>query len=414
MQVHIDPRRVLATLRALARFGAQGKGVSRPALSPEDMAARRWLAGQMREAGLEADIDAVGNVYGRTPGVRHALLVGSHSDSVPNGGWLDGALGVVYGLEAARAWRAQQPHAPVGIDVIAFSDEEGRYLSCLGSRSFCEALDGIDPGRLQYGGATLAEAAAAAGLPAQGLARLEPARHLAYLEAHIEQGPRLDDGGLDVGIVTGIAGMQRYLVQFGGRADHAGTTPMAVRKDAALAAFEFALACEAALRRAGGPDSVWNFGALALQPGVANVVARSATLTVEFRDLSPEVLERLAQALHECVSLRDGQRGVSVAATRQNALAPARMDPALQAHLQAQARQAGARSLALPSGAIHDAMVLARRVPTAMLFIPSIGGRSHTPVEDTAERHIMLGAEVFCGALARAAQQAAPGGAAAK
>ncbi|MFC4276872.1 M20 family metallo-hydrolase [Achromobacter aloeverae] len=394
--MQIDTERVLATLRRLARFGARGEGVCRPALSEDDMAARRWLADQMREAGLDARIDAVGNVYGRTPGARRALLVGSHSDSVPTGGWLDGALGVVFGIEAARVWRSQWPDAPIGIDVVSFSDEEGRYLSCLGSRAFCGELDAGQWDALAYEGRTLRQAAADAGLPSpQDLARLDPQRHLAYLEAHIEQGPRLDRAGLDIGVVTGIAGMHRYIATFSGRADHAGTTPMDMRHDAGMAAFEFAVECEARFRQVGAADSVWNFGAVAFKPGVANVVPKVAELTVELRDLSEDVMARMGAALAALAAERDGVRQVGVRLARQGALSPASMDARLcQALDQAAAARQGSR-MAMPSGAIHDAMLLARHVPTGMMFVPSIDGRSHTPVENTADRHLALGAQVF-------------------
>lgn len=406
MQTEIDTARVLSGLRTLARHGATGRGVTRPALSADDMAARQWLAEQMREAGLQVSIDAVGNVYGRSPGVQRAVLVGSHVDSVPNGGWLDGAMGVIYALETARAWLSQHAQQPVGIDVIAFSDEEGRYLSCLGSRSFCHALDGTSLDTLTHAGLRFTDAVRQAGLADRDSAHFDPVRHVAYVEAHIEQGPRLEQAGLDLGIVTGIAGMTRYQVSFAGRADHAGTTPMSMRQDAALAAFDFALSCERALREAAGPDSVWNFGALSLQPGAANVVARRAELTVEFRDLAQPVMQAMEAALLRTVASHDGQRQVRVSAQRQNTLPPAMMDDALQSLLTDKAVQRGASHMAMHSGAIHDAMLLARHVPTAMLFVPSIGGRSHCPEEDTAAHHIALGAQVFCDAVCEAALQA--------
>ena len=401
MRLEIDTTRVLATLRRLAQFGAIGQGVCRPALSAEDVAARHWLVQEMAAAGLEASIDEVGNVYGRSPGVSRAILIGSHTDSVPTGGWLDGALGVVYGLEAARAWHLAHPDIDVGIDVISFSDEEGRFLSCLGSRAFCGEVS-----REQYASATseghaFLDVALAQGLPDGVQAALDPARHIAYLEAHIEQGPRLDGENLDIGVVSGIAGMQRYIVSFSGRADHAGTTPMAVRQDAAMAAFEFALECERRFQALAASDSVWNIGALTLAPGVANVVPKLAEMTVELRDISVGVIASLADALVSLAQEHDGVRGVGIAIRRHGALEPALMDGRLQQALSTAADHAGARHRVMPSGAIHDAMVLASRVPTAMLFVPSIDGRSHTPVENTSEAHIALGAKVFFDAVAQ-------------
>lgn len=397
--IQIDTGRVLKMLRSLAQFGAAGSGVCRPAFSAEDVSSRRWLAEQMREAGLDAQVDSIGNVYGRFPGAKTAVLVGSHSDSVPTGGWLDGALGVVFGIEAARAWKEQCPDSPVGIDVISFSDEEGRYLSCLGSRAFCGELEQVQWDTLSHEGRTLRQATQEAGLPAGNLARLDIARHVAYLEAHIEQGPRLDDADIDIGVVSGIAGMHRYLVNFSGCADHAGTTPMSVRQDAGMAAFEFALECERRFQKVKAADTVWNFGAIQFTPGVANVVPKEASLTVEVRDISETILRNLQTELETLAAERDGARKVGVKLQRQGALAPAMMDARLCTALQRAADAHQCKSMTLPSGAIHDAMVMARHLPTGMLFVPSIGGRSHTPVENTSEHHIMLGAKVFFDAL---------------
>ena len=407
--ITVDTGRVVASLKTLAGFGANGRGVCRPALSVDDMAARRWLAGQMTDAGLDVVIDAVGNVYGSTPGVARSVLIGSHSDSVPTGGWLDGALGVIYGIETARAWRAAHPDSPIGIDVVSFSDEEGRYLSCLGSRAFCGVLDDEALAASLVDGRSFFDVAREAGLDGLPRARLDRARHLAYFEAHIEQGPKLDGLGLDIGVVTGIAGMKRMQVRFDGRADHAGTTPMAMRRDAGMAAFDFAVQCEAQLRSVAAADSVWNFGAISFFPGVANVVPKLAELTVELRDLSADVMSAMMESVLMLARRLDGHRGVGVSAHVTGSLAPANMDGGLQQALSEQAELIGAATMALPSGAIHDAMLLAREIPSAMLFVPSIDGRSHTPVEDTSVRHIATGAMVFARAVEASALRLAAG-----
>ena len=213
-------------------------------------------------------IDGIGNVYGRSPDATRSILVGSHSDSVPNGGWLDGALGVVYALEVARAARGAR--GAIGIDVVSFADEEGTWLPLSrqqhllrrrrrGYVARCAKKD-----RRTIGGSI---DAAWTARPAIDL--LRPERHRAYLEAHIEQGPRLIGEAVDIGIVTGIVGLRRHVVRFRGRADHAGTTPMAMRRDAAFAMFIFAIALAERLRAAGGPESVWNFGIVAVRPGPA-------------------------------------------------------------------------------------------------------------------------------------------------
>ena len=299
----VDEDRVLADLRTLAEFGKQGTGVSRPAFSDADLHARRWLIDQMMAAGLEAVIDGIGTVYGRSPDAEQSILVGSHSDSVPNGGWLDGALGVIFGLELARAGRRSPG---IGIDVISFADEEGTWLPCLGSRSFCgELAESALAGVQTKTGERLVDRLAQVGLGKDPLVRLDPHRHLAYLEAHIEQGPRLITEAVNIGVVTGIVGIRSFVVRFRGRADHAGTTPMAKRRDAGFAAFGFATNLAERLRAAGSPDSVWNFGNVTLRPGATNVVPAEAELSVEFRDQSPAVIE-----LHErCVPCGAARRG---------------------------------------------------------------------------------------------------------
>ncbi|EJN10318.1 M20 family metallo-hydrolase [Herbaspirillum sp. YR522] len=393
----IDQDRVLASLQALARFGAQGRGVNRPALSRPDMQARQWLAAEMSDAGLAVTIDAVGNVFGRSRAAR-ALLLGSHCDSVPTGGWLDGALGVIYGIEAARAMGQQYPDAEVGIDVVAFADEEGRYLSCLGSKWFCGELGAHDLAALKFDGVSFPEAARDIGLHPDIGALLDPARHVGYVEAHIEQGPRLDDGQLDLGIVTGIAGMRRFGVSFAGQADHAGTTPMALRRDAGMAALDFAVALRDRFVALRAPDAVWNFGAISFFPGVANVVPKEAQLTVEIRDLDVQHLDAMQACLEQLVRQDDYRAGVRIACTLTGNLAPARMDPALTQLLATASARGSSKIMRMHSGAIHDAMVMSRYLPSAMLFVPSIGGRSHDAIEDTAERHLRLGAKVFADA----------------
>ncbi len=195
----------------------------------------------MLDAGLDAQIDGVGNVLGQTPGVGRAVLIGSHTDTVPNGGWLDGAMGVIYGLELARGLAESGSPLPGGIDVISFADEESTYFGTLGSRSFVGELGESDIAEARsLGGESLRDALDRAGYAGRPKVHLDRSRHLAYLEAHIEQGPRLEAEGQRIGLVTSIVGMRRIEVTFFGQADHAGTTPMSLRKDAGAALFAFA------------------------------------------------------------------------------------------------------------------------------------------------------------------------------
>jgi N-carbamoyl-L-amino-acid hydrolase len=397
----LDEDRAIADLRSLAQFGKVGTGVNRPALTDADVAAREWLRDRMAEAGLIATIDGIGNVFGRSPSAQVALLAGSHSDSVPNGGWLDGALGVVFALEVARAYLATHPRAPVGVDAISFSDEEGAFLACAGSRSFCGALPPSDlQGARNAAGESLGNRLDSLGWSARALARLEPERHRAFLEAHIEQGPRLIESGRRIGVVTGIVGVRRRRVRFEGRADHAGTTPMAMRRDAGMAMHAFALSAAKTLRDAGSSASVWNLGVVVVKPGAANVVPDEAEIVVEFRDLSTAVLDRMDEALSALSARMDGTDGVRLTSAAIGRIEPIDMDARLASRIEDAAAHEDARSERMQSGAGHDAMIVGRQIPAAMLFVPSLGGRSHHISEDTDETDIRRGLRVY----ARAAQ----------
>ena len=392
----LDEDRAIADLRRLASFGKYETGVNRPALSDADFAARLWLKDQMREAGLEVDIDGLGTVIGRAPCARATLLLGSHSDSVPFGGWLDGALGVIFALAVARARQRTHPEDAIGVDVVSFADEEGTFLACGGSRAFCgeigrEAFEGAR----NAAGETGLDRLNALALSGRPLFALDPVRQRAFLEAHIEQGPRLIEAGLNVGAVTGIVGIRRRRVRFGGRADHAGTTPMSLREDAAKAMYAFAVAAEAALSKASSAHSVWNLGIVNVRPGAPNVVAHEAEIVVEFRDLSTEVMERMDAALLALIAERDGVEGVRAASERIAAIDPTHMNEGMIARLEAAAKAEGASCVRMQSGAGHDAMILGRRIPAAMLFVPSLGGRSHHISEDTDEADIRRGLRVY-------------------
>jgi N-carbamoyl-L-amino-acid hydrolase len=396
----IDATRLLADLKELAQIGKSGRGVHRLAFTPEDREARRWLVERMVQAGLEAEIDGIGNVIGRMPGKPKAVLMGSHTDSVPKGGWLDGALGVIYGLEIARALAESGSNAPVGLDVISFAEEEGTYYGTAGSLSFAGELDEamLDRAR-NTAGKSLREALREAGYADRPRARLDSVRHIAFLEGHIEQGPRLEAANHRIGVVTGIVGIRRYQVTAIGQADHAGTTPMAMRKDAGGAMIALAADLTARFRKVRATDTVWNFGHIRFEPGAGNVVPARAELLVEFRDLSDDVLARMAHEVEEAADAIRREQTVAIEATPLIALEPSAMDGRLMDVIAAAAGDAGVPWMRMPSGAGHDAMVLARHVPTAMLFIPSIGGRSHDGAEDTAEADVILGAEVLARAV---------------
>lgn len=393
-----DPDRVLSDLRELARFGAYETGVHRPTFSDDDIAARRWFAAKLAEAGLESSIDGIGNVYGRSPGDGPCMLTGSHLESQNHAGWLDGALGMVFGLEAARA-------VGHGVDVAAFCDEEGHFGSFIGSRSFTGLLEDQEIDRLtnRYDGTPLRDALAKAGLAGLPRVTAEPGRYGGFIEAHIEQGATLEQSGETVGVVTAIVAIWQYRITAEGEQNHAGTTSMARRRDAGLALVRLLAEIDRRFPGLAGPASVWTTGRITLEPGAPSIVPGRASLLFQFRDADPAVLDRLDAELRRLVAeaSRSGPCPLEIEILGQSR--PALMDERLQGLIEAAAealRPGSARRM--PSGAGHDAQYLARVMPAAMMFVPSIGGVSHHWSENTADEDIVFGARVYCDAVAAA------------
>ena len=399
----IDPDRLLSDLRALRAIGAQGRGVVRPAFSATDMAARRWLKGRYEEAGLDATIDGVGNVLGRSRCAGKALLIGSHSDTQPTGGWLDGALGVVYGLEVVRALAADAATRDLPVDAVSFQDEEARFLGCLGSRSLTGTLTpAMEDGAADSRGVTLVDALREAGLAGVPRQRLDADRYVGFLEPHIEQGPHLEDAGRRLGVVTGIVGLRGMRFVFRGQQNHAGTTMMARRRDAASALYELAHRINEEFPRVAGPRSVWTMGRVRIEPNATSIVPGYAELDLQFRDPEEAPLDAFEAVVAGLVTAMNARGGVAVEAIRARApIRPSRMDPRLQSHIEAAAeRHAPGLWQRMPSGAFHDAGIVSERLPAAMLFIPSIGGISHDFAEDSRDDDIVLGCQVVADAAA--------------
>ena len=397
----IDGARVVADLKRLAEFGRYKTGVHRPTYSPVDVASRHWLAERLREAGLDPVIDGIGNVLGRNPSAGRRLLVGSHSETQPYGGWLDGALGVIYGLELARAFVADPGCAGLGIDVAAWADEEGHYQSFLGSHSFTGVLseEQMDRVRGRDDGTPLCEALERAGFAGRPRERVEPGRYAGYLEAHIEQGDTLDANGLRIGVVETIVGIWNYRVSVIGEQNHAGTTRMVRRKDAGVAMVRLATRIHDRFPEIAGPRTVWTIGRMVIEPNAPSVIPGRAEMQVQFRDADPARLALFETALHELVAdaERAGPCRVEIEPTARSEPRP--MDPGFQKEIEAAAeRYAPAGHMRLPSAAGHDAAVLSYRMPAGMMFIPSRGGISHHWSEDTREDDIVLGAQVFADA----------------
>lgn len=392
--MRIDPARFLADLHALRAIGRDGNGVHRPTYSPDDVASREWFADRLREAGLEVTIDGIGNVLGRARGPGPHLLLGSHLETQPHGGWLDGALGCVAGLEVARALGS-------GVDVAAWADEEGHFGAFNGSRSaigdFSEAE--IDKAR-NRDGVSLRAALAEAGYAGRPRLALDAARYRGYMELHIEQGPELDTSGQALGVVTAIVGLRGFRIRFEGQQNHAGTTPMALRRDAGAALVRLAGAIAREFPKACAARTVWTVGRIDLEPGAASIIPGAATMIFQMRDTDEAVLDRL-EALLKRLAEEEGRGPCRVAITRLRATAPALMDPTLRAALEAACERAAPGNWqSMPSGGGHDAQQLARIMPAAMLFVPSIGGISHDVAEDTREDDLVRGVAVLADAAA--------------
>jgi allantoate deiminase len=387
-----------AELEDAARIGADAGGVSRFAWTPELAQANEWFLARLHALGLETQVDAAGNVIGRwDEGEGTAVLVGSHLDTVPRGGRFDGALGVLSALESVRTLKAEGVALKRPLWIVSFNDEEGSRFQTgmLGSRAFVGDLD-LDDWRKRG----VDEAMSAAGYDFE---RLPEARAVdrvgAYLEVHIEQGPVLEQEGIDIGIVTGIAGMLGFRVRLIGEANHAGTTPMAVRRDALAGAARVVLALrEAALKRG---DITANVGVLTVTPGGFNVIPGVAEFTIDVRAGEPEVFSSLDALVLETLERVAGEEQLGVEVSETHRKPPTPLDPDLQDLLAESAAEVGASARRMPSGAGHDAMVLAKRVPAAMLFVPSRGGISHSPEEFTAPELCELGAKVLTCAVRR-------------
>ena len=399
---HIDGARVLGDLNALRGIGAYKTGVHKPTFSEPHMRSLQWLAQRLPEAGLTAEIDGIGNVLGTSARSGAKLLAGSHLESQNYAGWLDGPLGVVYALEAARVINAD-PDVNGSVEVAAWCDEEGHFGSFLGSRSYVGALteEDIDAARDRSSGRTMRDALREVGLAGRPRVSAEPGRHIGYLEAHIEQGQVLESDGLAIGVVTSIVGIWQYRITFEGEQNHAGTTRMNVRRDAGLALARFCVAIDDRFPASCGPRTVWTTGRIVLEPGAPSIIPGRAEMLFQMRDDDPDVIDRLEALLRDMAA--EASRGrCSVAVERIRTGAPALMNAAFQQAIEAaSATFAGGRSIRLPSGAGHDAQVLATIMPAGMLFVPSIGGISHHWNENTADADIITGAEVFVDACRR-------------
>jgi hydantoinase/carbamoylase family amidase len=401
----IDAARVIADLRELDRRTGGSEGARRLCWGEEWRAAREFLRELLGEIGLEAERDEAGNLWARLEGESEpALAVGSHLDSVPAGGWLDGALGVMAGVGVLRAWGESGERPPRSLTLVDWADEEGARFgrSLLGSSAFSGSLQPHEVRNLSDAeGRTLEDVLAENGVTLgddlTGAAEaLEWPLPGAYLELHIEQGPVLESEGLSVAAVAGCAGVERHRFRFHGQASHAGTTPMDARRDAALAAAETALAVERIAQDLGG---VGTTGALALRPGIPTAVAGEAELLVDLRHPDAPQLETMFWSAVTAARDAGARRDCRLEDELVWQIEPLPFDADLVAAALEVVTAAGGRSTPMTSGALHDAAEVGRVLPAAMVFVPSIAGISHAKEENTSDADLAAGIEVF-GALA--------------
>jgi hydantoinase/carbamoylase family amidase len=387
-----DANRMIAELRELAELTGDERGAQRLAWTDTWAKARAWERELLAELGVEVDRDQAGNVWATLPGNSpQFLIIGSHIDSVPNGGWLDGCLGVLSALEVLRSLSADGP-PPLTVKLVDWADEEGARFgrSLFGSSAVAGTLDPDSVrGLKDREGIALPEALAACGVdldrvPQSG-SRLSDVK--AYLEVHIEQGPVLEKLGIPIGPVLGTFGVERHAVHFAGRASHAGSTPMDLRHDALACAARFALDVRESAKRRGG---VATCGTITVEPSIVTAIPGTCTITLDQRCLDATALAGMLADAHEAGERIAADEGCTVTWERIWRIEPIPFHPPPIAFAEESCREVAGVAHALPSGALHDAAEMARRVPTVMMFVTSIGGVSHSPLEDTPLEHLEL------------------------
>jgi len=408
----VDGQRLRARLERLSEFGRPeggtfANGVSRVAYSDADVAARNWLMDEMRRAGLVPRIDPAGNIFGRWGGTDPDLppiLFGSHIDTVPQGGNFDGPLGSLAALEAIETCQAAGIQTRHPLEMVVFAHEEGAAFTrgLAGSRI---AAGDVTPADLaqRWNDMTRAEAIRRIGGDPDRIeeAILQPGSFHGYLELHIEQGGTLESAGIAIGVVTGIVGSHRYEVVLRGRANHSGTTPMDQRQDALVAASRVVLAVEeVGLSRPG--RQVATVGRMEVLPNSPNAIPGQVTFTIDFRDLSDATLEAMERDIRGRIDAILVDTGITAQMRRVSEYAPAAAAEAWQDAVEEAARAEGLASVRMPSGAGHDAGMMALVGPMGMIFVPSAGGISHSPEEWTSWEDCARGAQVLLGAILEA------------
>ncbi|MBI3243280.1 MAG: Zn-dependent hydrolase [Chloroflexi bacterium] len=409
MTLLVNPDRFKQDFDSLAKIGSTPDGgVHRPALSEANLAARRWFLARATEAGLETRVDSAGNhsaIFNSPISNSRSLLLGSHTDSVPNGGRFDGALGVVAALEAARTIKEAGLNLPVNLEVIDFTDEEGTLAGILGSQALAGQLKAETLAQPRGGRDLLEAGMTRAGLTDSGFlsAKRDPETLAGYLELHIEQGPRLVQSAIAIGVVTGIVGIKSYRLIYRGKANHAGTTPMESRTDASLGAATFILTARELVLR-DFPTCVVNVGQMNLRPGAFNIIPGVAEFALEYRAPEAKQLKELGSALLSLAEVIGRQYGLKLTVEPVGECEPAPMSERAQAAIASAADSLALSRTALHSGAGHDAQSLAVITEAGMIFIPSRDGISHSPQEFSEWEACLNGANVLLRAALKMAE----------
>jgi N-carbamoyl-L-amino-acid hydrolase len=406
----IDAERMLADLDALDVIGRTEAGLFRVAWSPAYREGLEWLRGRFVAAGLATDEDAATNLWGRwQAGSGPALLLGSHIDAVPNGGKFDGAFGVLAALEVCRTLRDADIEPPFPLAVVAWADEEGAHFGTgfFGSMAFIGTP--IVDDYVTIAGPGARETLAAAGVKLDQIASVADQRPAfgGYLETHIEQGPRLEAAGGELAVVTGICGIERHEWTMTGHPSHAGSTPFPLRRDAGMAMAR-AMAAQRDVAREAGPEVVATVGRLRVTPDVPNIVPGTATFSAEFRDIDSTILNTAQAEYTRCVHTLCAEERVAATVRPLLITPPTPMHPAMMEILTAACGEIGVTPMHFSSGPGHDAGIVARVMPTGMLFVPSINGISHAPDEFTDAASLERGANALLHAVLRLMEQGLP------
>ncbi len=395
--MRVRGERVIERLEALAEIGKTvDGGVNRVAFSDADIQGREFFVALMKKAGLAVRIDAAGNIIGRREGSAEGLapiVIGSHLDSVPNGGRYDGALGAVAALECAEVLQETGVTLRHPLEVVIFPDEEGGLI---GSRGMIGDLDRKTLQVVSQSGKTIEEGIAAVGGDPERLSEAVRKKDdiAAYLEIHIEQGSILENREIPIGVVEGIVGISRWDITVEGFANHAGTTPMDERRDALLAAAQLIVEVNRVVNSIPGRQ-VGTVGKIEAEPGAVNVIAEKVVMSLELRDLAPEKITMLFDRIETGAGDIAKRTGTRINIEAIEASPPALTNEKIRGLIGEAAKELGLEFFSMPSGAGHDAQSIAHIAPVGMIFIPSVGGISHSPLEFSRPEDVKNGADVL-------------------